>query len=438
MAQYDIDSHEYVDRNNNLFQTKITTDEYGGISSARYSKDGLSRNKCFQDFSLFSSSWSYGVNPAMWEEMIYDKTDPDPTNQTVTPIFGFTNVVSEEGMNVVKSGTVLDIGTICQTKQTFKVQPNRSQMFSAHVSCDNASYVGYRAWGVSTIQNGVLFRLIGDGENWDLRISRRRDFLVLNEISITDYLPDGFDPEKLHKYTIQYTGGSGIFHFFIDGLYIYKYQINNTEEKFPFIDSALPILFDAVCNETGVEVQVACGYIDISTEGGITPKTLNSIIYTGDALLTLGAAAYDTALLALYVPRYIRYNEIDYFYTRGCLGDKLVTWTRDESLTKIFLFRDVAAPNLSGLTWVDINNSYVKQVIGGNLSALDTAFQADKAYGQLIIAEYADLDEKNIITNPSKNSDYYITPGDIIVVSVRSIGAANVKSSASLYFSEET
>lgn len=438
MAQYDIDKHEYVDRNNNLFKTKITTDEYGEISSARYSKDGLNRNKCFQDFSLFSSSWSYGVNPALWEESIYDRSDPDPVNHTVTPIFGFDNVVSEEGMNIIKSGTVLDLGTICQTKQTFKVQPNRSQIFSAHVSCENSIYEGYRAWGVSTIQNGVLFRLIGDGENWDLRISRRRDFLVLNEISITENLPDDFDPEKLHKYTIQYTGGSGIFHFFIDGLYIFKYQINNTEEKFPFIDSALPILFDAVCVQTGIEVELACGYIDISTEGGIIPKTLNNIIYTGDSLLTLGATGTDTALLALYVPRYITYNTIEYFYTRGCIGDKLVTWTRDESLTKIFLFRDTIAPNLTALTWEDIDNSHIKHVIGGNGTDLNTAFQLDKAAGFLLIAEYADLDEKNIITNPSENSDYFITPGDIILVSVSSIGAANVKSSATLYYSEET
>lgn len=438
MAQYDINKHEYVDRNNNLFKTKITTDEYGEISSARYSKDGLNRNKCFHDYSLFSSSWSYGVNPALWEELIYDRSDPDPVNQTVEPIFGFNNVVSEEGMNIIKSGIVLDLGTICQTKQTFKVQPNRSQIFSAHVACSNAIYAGYRAWGISTIQNGVLFRLIGDGENWDLRISRRRDFIVLNEISITEKLPDDFDTEKLHKYTIQYTGGSGIFHFFIDGLYIFKYQINNTEEKFPFIDSALPILFDAVCVQAGVEVELACGYIDISTEGGIIPKTLNNMIYTGESFIELGLRGTDTGVLALRVPRYITYNSIDYFYTRGAIGDKLVTWTRDEAITKIFLFRDTNAPNLIGLTWEDIDNSHIKQIIGGNETALNTAFQLDKAAGILLIAEFADSEYKNIITNPSENSDYFITPGDIIVVSINSTQGINDNASATFYFSEET
>ena len=197
-------------------------------------------------------------------------------------------------------------------------------------------------------------------------------------------------------------------------------------------------MFDAVCIQNGIEVELACGYIDISTEGGIIPKTLNNMIYTGESFIGLAETGTDTGVLALRVPRYITYNSIDYFYTRGAIGDKLVTWTRDEAVTKIFLFRDTNATNLVALTWQDINNSHCKQIIGGNGTALNAAFQLDKATGILLIAEFADSEEKNIIINPSQNSDYYITPGDIIVIAINSTQGINDDASATLYFSEET
>ena len=82
-------------------------------------------------------------------------------------------------------------------------------------------------------------------------------------------------------------------------------------------------------------------------------------------------------------------------------------------------------------------DSSLEYIVGGDGTALDIAFALDINLGNGVISEWADIDIKNVITNPATNSDFHLTPDDIIVISCRSIGAANVKSSATLYFSEQ-
>lgn len=67
---------------------------------------------------------------------------------------------------------------------------------------------------------------------------------------------------------------------------------------------------------------------------------------------------------------------------------------------------------------------------------LDTAFLADKSKMMNILSEWTDIEQKNIITNPSSSSSFVASPGDVIIIHIASFGG-NDDCFANLYYSEQ-
>lgn len=429
------------------FEVVMQADENGVLWNKRYNKDAWGRPKSIHDYSIFSATWTFGIPSRLWEEFTYDITDPD--NPVTTTQIGFTNSSSREGMLSVKGTNTALIGSSIRSKPYPRYQPNRGQIYSTAITCPSPNLSGYRAWGLFDRDNGIGFQLIGDGSSWKLYASRLRDAVITEQTDITATLPDGFDPSKGHVYDVQYEWrGVGNFYFYVDLELVHTMSILGTLDFLSVTDPALPVTYLTVPFTNNSEMEILVGCVDVSSEGGTKQKTLFGSIDTEDTLVTLGASTEDTAILAMHVPRLITYNSNTVLYSRGAIMDKLVTWTRDEALTKVYLFRDSSSNNLSNLTegvsdstvgWKNIEDSEMFYSVGGTGTLLDNAFQADFTanVASKVVQEWADIDEKNKITNDSKNSDFVITPGDILVVTVRSIGAANVKSSGVLHYSEK-
>lgn len=432
MAQFNKNTQRFSADNKTLFEVFMQADENGELWNKRYNKDAWGRPKAIHDYSIFSGTWTFGVPSRVWEEVSWDYINEIAVLQP-----SFTKVSSREHMLSVLSGTSAGNGTVARTRKYMRYQPNRGQIFSTAVTCPNASANAIREWGLSTAQNGVLFELEGDGTDWDMFVTRRRSGIIVEKTSIKDFLPASFDPSKGQVYDIQYEWrGVGNFFFFVNLQLVYTMDVLGTLDFLSVSDPALPAAFVSTTLQEGSEYELLVGCVDISSEGGTDPKTLFGSIDTGNALLTCASSGVDTALLAIRVPRMLTYNSSTVFNSRGAFMDKLSTWTRDESLTKVYQFRSVSATNLNGITWTTLPDSNLQMAVGGSTSALHTAFLADIALGNKVVSEWADIDTKNIITNDSKNSDFQVVPGDILVVSVAAI-TTNVKSSASLYFSEE-
>ena len=433
MAQYNKRTGEYVDRNNDLFEVVMLGDVTGDINSSgltRYSMDAWGRPKSVVDYSLFSATWTFGIPVKIWEEYTFDGV-------TWTPHVGFTSSNANDSMLTVQSGTTVGHGTTVATKTYIRYQPNKGHLYSTAVTCPNATVAGTRRFGLGSPQNGIYFEVIGNGTDWDVQVARRsygtEQMRASVKAAILKVLPN-FNPEFGHVYDIQFQWrGVGNYFFFIDLQEIYVDDILGTLTKLSMQDPALQPFFSSYCGASGTAVELKAGCVDISSEGGTNQRTVFASASTGDALVTLGASTVDTAILALRVPR----NVSGLLNSRGAIMDKLVTWTRDESLTKVYLFRDTSAANINGITWGTLPGSNIEFVVGGISTALDNAFQLDSGNGFQVLGEWADIDAKNIITNQADNSDFKTSPGDILIVSVRSIGAANVKSSATIYFSEE-
>ena len=123
--------------------------------------------------------------------------------------------------------------------------------------------------------------------------------------------------------------------------------------------------------------------------------------------------------------------------TRDLVASKISAWTRDEAAVQVWFARDTVATNLDALTWDSLPDSTAQSLVGGDTSALDTAFQSDKASMQLVLNEWDDLEQKNIVVNPSEDSaPFFVTAGDILVVAVKSIGGTD-QNATTVYLSEE-
>lgn len=401
----------------------------------RYGYDAWLRPKSIQDFSLFSATWTFDVPARVWEEVSWDYINEIPVLQPT-----FSKVRSRLNMLSVLSGTSYGNGTVARSRKYMRYQPNRGQLVSTAIICPEPTAAASREWGLSTAQNGVLFELIGDGTNWDMQVTRRDNGIVVDRTSIKNNilsLIPNFNPGLGNVYDIQYEWrGMGNFFFYVNLQLVYTMDILGSQTSLTVSDPALPVAFVCTTLQEGAEHELFVGCVDVTSEGGTDPRTLFATVTTGSTLLTLDSSGTDTALLALRVPRFVNYNSGSIFNSRGAFMDKLVTWTRDEALTRVFAFRQVSSPNLNSITWSTLNDSRLEYARGGTGSALHNAFLTDKSSGFIVLGEWADLDIKNVITNPAKNSDFQIVPGDILVVSVAAV-TTNVKSSAALYFSEE-
>jgi hypothetical protein len=444
MAQFRKDTQDFIASNKTVFDvgmlaTKdgeiITSDNPLPVSSSAtspYNEDAYGRPKTILDRSLFSATFTHAIVGRVWEEGL---------SEAGTPSFlaGFTNATSRKGMLSLVSGTTANNASLLRTKRHFRYQANRGQLFSTSANCPNPTASGNRLWGLTTRNDGFAFELTGDGADWDLEIVHRAYGSELHRQSIKSALlekqPD-FDPSMHQLYDIQIDKFA---RYFVNTQLIYTDEHQDELEFMAIEDESLPVVFRSTCLEEDTEVELLIGSVDVTTEGGYAePRKVFGSINTGLSFVQIDNTSSETAMLAIRVPRTITYDGRTVLQTRGVQLNKLVTWIRDEARTAVYYFRDTNAPNLSGLTWNAVPDSVAVQTLnGGDASALHTAFVADKANGLLVMAEWSDLEVKNVMTNPSiETAGFVATPGDIIVIAGAAIGN-NKEANVTLYYAEE-
>jgi hypothetical protein len=397
----------------------------------RYSQDASGRNKVVIDKSLFYSTWRFRVPYRVWEESSYDVV---LDTYTVKPII--TDSISENHMLSVKSGTVANAGNVLRSKRHIRYKPNRSHLVSFACICPTAINLGSREWGITTPDNGIFFNLIGDGVTWDLEIGIKDSGAVTQSQSIKSLLPVGFNPENLNTYEIQFEFDECIFHFIVNKEVILTLDLEGTLPTLPFSDPALPISFESLTFD-GTENILRVSSVDVTTEGGTEERLLPGAIDT-DGLVSLGNSAQNCGVLALKVPRTITYNGSPVYNSRGAVINKVVGWCLDRAYISIYVGRDLALPNLNGPTvlWTDVPDSNLQYVIGGDPSALCSALDLDSVNMYRAVAEWQNVNDKNTVENITNDGEYYLTPGDILVVSMRALGNGK-DCSTTLYFTEE-
>jgi len=389
--------------------------------------DAWGRQKVIHDYSLFHGLWTFDVPNRVWEEAAINASG------VRTPLSATgTNVTSEGGMLVVGSGTTANQGNCVYSKRHPRYQPNRGHLYSTAIMCPNPDADGIRRWGCFDGNNGVYFELEGTGSAHTLYACRKSNGTVKTRQAIT---LGSIDVSKGHVYDAQWQWrGVGNYKWAIDLSLVYSDDVLGTLTELSVQDPALPVCFESVTHTT-TEIELKSGCVDVTTEGGKLEGRLNGSISTGETLLQ----ADDTgrAMLGVYLPRTLTYGGGTANNTRDMVISKLTSWTRDEAAVQLWRGRDNVATNLAGLTWTDLPDSVNQYLVGGETSSLDTAFQSDRANMELLVNEWHDLEEKNVVVIPSEEAaPFYATPGDIILVVVKSI-AGDDDNASTLYFSEE-
>lgn len=447
MAQFNSANGSFQQQAKTLFETNMlatidgrvatTTNPFPVTSVTRantvsYASDAYRRQKVVQDYSIFSGEATIRIPARIWEQQQFDLTTT-PVTITYQDIDS-SKIKSANGMFEISSGTANNIGYALATKEFFRTQSNRGTLYSWSMQLPNPETAGARAVGPSSGQNGISLFLSGDGTNWTLYYSRVHE--GIQELTdITNLLPDGFDISKGHLYDLQMAWrGVGNINLFIDEELIYTDELLGNITGVSVRDNSLPFVMAASCGATGANNVIRVGCIDISSEGGKDESVLFGSVAT-EGLKTIPSEG--AAILALRVPRNISYNGNTVFNTRGAILDKLVSWTRSEAQTMAYYGRDWMCPNLDGLTWSNIDDSFLQYTTGNTaVSALNTAFNADIANTTLLVDEFQEQEVKNVIENPNLNSKFKLTPGDIIIIRIDPINN-NVQTFATLYYSEQ-
>lgn len=390
--------------------------------------DAWGRQKVVEDFSLFRGLFTYDVPNRVWEENKAE-TDGTWTEQTSTG----DKAVSEGGALHLYSGITANEGAALRSRQHPRYQPNRGQLYSTAVILPNATADGIRRFGIFSVANGVCFELEGDGSSWTLYAVRRSN--GVNQTRVAIDVSSSYDPEKGHVYDIQYQWrGVGNYKFFIDLEEVYVDAALGTLTELSVQNPANHAAFECVTHTT-TQIEIIAGCVDISSEGGNANNSVFQSFTTGETLL--GATATGTAMIGIYLPRTVEYQSDLIENTRDCLAQKASSWCRDESAIQIYFARDTAVPNLKGLTWTNRDGSNVQSLVGGDTSALDNAFQTDRANMDLVVNEWVDLEQKNVLENPfGPIAPFYITPGDVLILAVKSFAGTD-DSAATLYLAEE-
>lgn len=302
----------------------------------------------------------------------------------------------------------------------------------------NATDVGLTRFGLGSPQDACAFEIEGDGTDWDMFAFRRFGGVTSNRVSIKDAILEkfpNFDPSKGHVYDIQFQWrGVGNYYYFVDLELVYAENVLGTRTELSMSDPALQTFFSTYCTEAGTERVAKFGCVDVTSEGGNGHNKQFGSINSGDALLATGNQV-STAMIAMRVPRYITYEgDAAHVNSRGVVMDMLNAYCDKAYQVKVWYFRDTVGTNLEALTWTSLPDSRMGTLSGGASSALDVAFQADKANGLVILSEFAQAGAKTSITNNSSSASFQLTPGDILVFTVRSTSGT---ASATAYYSEE-
>lgn len=398
-----------------------------------YARDAYHRPKVVEDYAIFNGEATLRVPKRVWEQQDFDLNNVPPT--IVHKDIDGTNVLSENHMLTVKSGTVANMGHAVKTKEFFRIQANRGALYSWSAEYPSPNTAGVRAIGPSTGENGISFFMVGTGTSWTMYYLRQVSNAIVKQVDLAPYLPDDFDPTYGHLYDLRIQWrGVGNVEVFVDGVLIYTEEILGTLVGLNITDNAMPFVVASSCAQAGVEVVARLGCSNISSEGGMVESTLFGSITTGGLLS--GIPSEGAAVLALRVPRTITYNATAISNTRGAYATKIVSWVRSEALTEAWYGRDYNIPNLEALTWTAVPDSNLQYLVGGAGSALNTAFTADKAAMSKLVAEFSEQDTKNEITNPDPNNKFEVAPGDVIVIFIDPINN-NIEAHATFYYSEQ-
>lgn len=203
--------------------------------------------------SLFSSKFTYDVDPARWF-MFEDGVQ----------VYTSTNITSTDSQGVVTADVTTQIAHL-ESRECPRYQANRGHLFSTAVWCPNKTADGIRDWGLGVqSENEVNFILKSDGLLYARLVSGGATTYeeVIDTSGVT-----GFDVEKGNVYDIQFQWrGVGNYLFFINLQLVHTISNLGALTALSMENPALPAHFRSEYTTESVSIHIGC--VDITSENG--------------------------------------------------------------------------------------------------------------------------------------------------------------------------
>lgn len=337
---------------------------------------------------------------------------------------GTGQVLSENGQLVMKSGTNdQDYGKLYARRHP-TYQANRGHLYSTALILPEPEKVGFtRKWGMyftdySSFQSGVFFELT-DGILYGKIISTFNGELKEKSI-VLDY--SGFDIGQGTLFDIRFQWrGVGDYFFFIDEKLVGTILGEQTEKRVSMINPSLPPRFECINNGGAGEVELICGCVDITSEGGQNPRLNPSFVET---VKNVSIPTTATPVIILYVPHDFKnqHNTRDTRIEKATLGCDRKSVIRIISTRDKSIFGNAALDDIDGeadFTWVGTTSTVtpgevaVKYFTGA--SELDLT---DPTKYKLAGGGYISKDGDNIELNAAdyKDIELVMTHGDYVIL----------------------
>lgn len=217
--------------------------------------------------SIFHGLFTFDIPPSQWF-MFHAQTQ----------VYSSSNIYSSNGEGIIAATAAIPSATL-ESKFTPRYQPNRGHLYSTACWCPSKTADGIRDWGVGTIENGVYFRLEGDGNLY--AVIRRN--LVERQFLIDTSRVSGFDVQKGNIYDIQYQWrGVGNYIFYINLVQVHIIENLGALTNLGINDPAVPAMFRAVRVTQDVEIHAGC--VDITSENGNDDRLQYGSVYAEQTL----------------------------------------------------------------------------------------------------------------------------------------------------------
>jgi hypothetical protein len=245
--------------------------------------DAWGISKVSMPTSLYSSKFTYDIDPAAW--FMFENGVQVYTSTNITSTDSAGKLVTDATNTVV----------YLESRECPRYQPNRGHLFSVSLWCPNKVNDGIREWGVGVNgENEVNFVLKSDG----LLYAKLESGGVVSVDEVIDTSGvAGFDVEKGNLYDIQFQWrGVGNYKFFINNVLVHTIDHLGTLTALSMENPALPAHFR--CERTTENVEMHVGCVDITSENG-SKNDREAYVSVYAEAVSVGS---DSPVLVLYNP----------------------------------------------------------------------------------------------------------------------------------------
>ena len=404
---------------------RLKVDIGSGISA-----DAWGKAKTAQDFSLYHGMFTFGVPEEYWKESI------NGVEQAT-----FTNATSVNGELNFTSNGVLNDAVVLDTFRNPRYQPNRGQVYSSSILLPNPNNAGQRDFGIFTEEAGLFYRLRGDGSSWALYgVSRTTiDGVTTDtETDLTNFLPDGYNPEKGNIYDIQAQMRMvGNFKFYISEQKFGTSQLVTTVKNLNVVDNltvfnpALPIAFS--CVNQGADVVIRSGCVDLSSEGGQIDRGFYGSVSIDNDNGQVAISGFNVPILVVKSNKLFSGKR----NTRDIIALLATAYSDQRSIFRVWTTRDETAITLNDQSWQSFRDGNIEYLQYDNPDVA-TPITFDTTKAGLVFSARVDQD-KSYATSAlfEGRTDIFQTPGDIFIFTMHRENGVGANVGVTYEFAEE-